>query len=252
MPIQLRKHTHEERVDLAKDISRRVLSKYGDSILAVFISGSTAKKLDRPYSDLEMIVVNRDGVDIPVKYYLHKGMVVEIDYVQESNFLKSARRITLNWPIETDQYRNRVALFERDGWSRKLDSAVSDLDQSGMTEALRSATVELVEDLSVLRNAQLIDDAIGIRARGIYLAGDAAKVILLLNQRYVLTTSWFWKQAFECPVKPVDFQKLIERAAGFVPSSLDEIVAATEELCDVVFEMIRNQGISLESQEIVV
>ncbi len=249
MPIPLRKYTHEQRLSLARDISTRILSKYGDSILAVFVSGSTSKKLDRPYSDLEMISVVRDGVGIPLKYYLYKGIVVEIDYRQESDLLKAASRITINWPIEADQYRNKIILYERDGWSQKLDEA-SDVDQSGMREALRYATVELTEDLSVLHNAELMNDTVGIRSRGLYLAGDAAKVVLFMNQRYVVTTSWFWKQAFECPVKPEDFRKRVERMAGFVPTSPKEIVVAADELCDELFNMVRDQGISIESEEL--
>jgi kanamycin nucleotidyltransferase len=54
---KLRKFTHEGRLRIAHDISDRVVEKYGNDILAVYVCGSTSKKLDRPYSDLEMIVV---------------------------------------------------------------------------------------------------------------------------------------------------------------------------------------------------
>ena len=93
---RLRKFTHEERVEIAQRISSLLLDKYKDSVLAVFIYASTAKKLDRPYSDLEVAAVMRDGVDIPPKYYMHKGLVIEIDYPQESNFLKGARKVEQN------------------------------------------------------------------------------------------------------------------------------------------------------------
>lgn len=250
MLTQLRKYTHEERLNLASDISARILSKYGDSILAIFICGSTAKKLDRPYSDLEMISVVRDGIDISTKYYLYKGIVVENEYHQESNFLKAAHQITRNWPIEADQYRSRITLFEQDGWLRKLDSAVSEIDLSGMMEALQYEAVRMAEDLSVLRNAQLINDMTGIRTQGVYLAIHAVMAIFLVNQRYVLTTSWFWKQAFDCPVRPVNFQKLVETVAGFVPASPKEIVAAAEEVCDALLNLVRERGISIESEEL--
>jgi len=70
MTVELRKLTHKDRLNIGRQISKRVLDKYGDDVLAVFICGSTSKGLDRPYSDLEMITVVRDGVDIPMKYYV--------------------------------------------------------------------------------------------------------------------------------------------------------------------------------------
>ncbi len=252
MPVPLRKYAHEERVSLAQSISEQILSKHGDSTLAVFICGSTSKKLEGLYSSLEMIAVVHDGTNIPTKYYLYNGLAVEIEYAQESNFLQAARRITLNWPIEADQYHNRIALFDRDEWLRKLDRTVSETDESEMVEALRAAAVEMVEDLSVLRNAELLIDTIGIRARGLYLTGDICKVVLIMNRRYVLPTSWFWKQAFECPIKPANFQQLIEKMAGFAPNSSRAIVQAAEELCEALVNMVRERGITIESEELLV
>ena len=166
MTAELRKLTHKDRLNIGQQISKRVLNKYGDAVLTVFICGSTAKQLDRPYSDLEMIVAVRDGVEIPMKYYLYNGLVVEIDYRQESNFLRAARRVTQNWPNEADQYRNRLVIFDREGWMRRLDEAVRESDGADFTEAIRWASISVTESMGVLRNAHLTGDMIGVRARG--------------------------------------------------------------------------------------
>jgi predicted nucleotidyltransferase len=143
---ELRKLTHEERLSIGRQISTRVLDKYGDSVLLVYICGSTAKNLDRPYSDLEMIVVVQDGVTVASKYYVHRGLVIEVDYRQESEFVKAARAFTKNWPMEADQYRNRIVLFEREQWTRRLDQAIVENEKADASEALRVAAVELTED----------------------------------------------------------------------------------------------------------
>ncbi len=51
--------THEERVTIAEELARRIVQTYGDAVLAVFITSSTAKGLDRPHSDLELTAVLR-------------------------------------------------------------------------------------------------------------------------------------------------------------------------------------------------
>lgn len=252
MTVELRKLTHKDRLNIGQQISKRVLNKYGDAVLTVFICGSTAKQLDRPYSDLEMIVAVRDGVEIPMKYYLYNGLVVEIDYRQESNFLRAARRVTQNWPNEADQYRNRLVIFDREGWMRRLDEAVRESDGADFTEAIRWASISVTESMGVLRNAHLTGDMIGVRARGRIIAGEGAIIVFLLNRRYVTTTSWFWKQAFECPWKPNDFEELVNRSASFTPASPEEIVKAAEQLHAEIMEMVGSRGVSIESDELIV
>ncbi len=237
-------------MELGGRISSQALDKYGESILAVFIYGSTAKKLDRPYSDLEIVVVVRDGLELPIRYYLYQGLIVEIDYRQEKDILKSARRVTSNWPIEADQYRNRIMLFERDEWTRKLDEAIREADRADFTEALRIATGSVVESLAVLKNAQLTGDELDLRTRGTYLAADAAKAVLLLNRKYVVTTSWFWKQAFECTLKPSNFEELVLTLVRSGQATIEQVVKSGEALAVQVIELVRAHGVLFESEQL--
>src|SRR5437879_13702737 len=105
--MQLKKHTHAERLELSRQLSKQIVDTYGDKIMAVLVTGSTAKNLDRPYSDLEMIVIVRDGVEIPIAQYIHYGMSIQIDYIEGSNFLKYSRRITLTRRYHRIHYETR-------------------------------------------------------------------------------------------------------------------------------------------------
>jgi hypothetical protein len=46
---RLRKYTHTDRLKVAHHISDRVVRKYGNDVLAIFICGLTSKNLDRPF-----------------------------------------------------------------------------------------------------------------------------------------------------------------------------------------------------------
>src|SRR3989442_15325970 len=131
--MQLKKHTHEERLAISRQLSKQILDTYGDKIVAVLVTGSTAKNLDRPYSDLEMIAIVGDGIEIPIAQYIHDGMSIQIDYVDGSSFLKDASRITFNWPLSQDQFRNRIVLYDPTAWVSKLDKVVSESETSGDT-----------------------------------------------------------------------------------------------------------------------
>ena len=52
--VPLRKVSHEERIEIGRKISSQILDSYKDAVLAICIYGSVAKRLDHPYSDLEI------------------------------------------------------------------------------------------------------------------------------------------------------------------------------------------------------
>jgi predicted nucleotidyltransferase len=251
LAMELKKHTHEERLNIAKQLCTKTVEKHGDKVLGVCIWGSTAKNLDRPYSDLEMLTIVRDGVEIPSINYLYQGMVVGIDYIQESDFLKDASRVTGDWALAADQFRNRIALHDPTGWFSKLDDAVASSDKVETTSVIRHRTTGLFEGVEVMKNAKLSNDEVGVRTAGFYLAWDVAKLVLLINKKYIFTSSWFWKEARECAVKPENFWKHIETLASFTKlSSTDEIIRSAEELVDEMQKIVASRGILVESSEL--
>ena len=248
----LREVSHEERVELGQKIASQILDTHKDAVLAICIYASTAKKLDRPYSDLEIFCVASDGLEIKNKRYVYNGVLVEIDYFQESNFLKEAKRVGWDWPLGADQYRNRIVLFERDNWLRILEKAVAENDSADPAEELRWATLTLTESLAAVRNAHIKRNHRDLRTRAFYLAWDTARVVFLHNREYVLTTSGYWKQLFECREQPKELRKLVDIVAGFVKSTDSEIIDAAEELWRETMVMVQPRGISIETIDITV
>jgi predicted nucleotidyltransferase len=246
MVPKLRKFAHQDRLKIARLISDRVVKKYGSRVLAIYVCGSTSKKLDRPYSDLEMIVVVRDTAEIPMKYYLHHGLIIQIEYLKSSKILADAEQFTDNWPWEADEYRNRISLYDRDGWFRRLNVAISKNERKDSLEAIRKSFMMMAESIAVLRNAVLKNDKVGVLSRGRVLADNTARILLLLNREYVTTTSWFWKISFELHKKPKDFKRLVEKMSGFVPTTVKEVVDSSERMYQEICDMVTDSGVKIE------
>ncbi|HZY48053.1 MAG TPA: kanamycin nucleotidyltransferase C-terminal domain-containing protein [Candidatus Bathyarchaeia archaeon] len=250
--VPLRRVAHRERVELARNIASRIVKTYKDVVLAVCIDGSTAKKLDRPYSDLEMFCVVTDGQEIPGKFYLYDGLLVQIEYFQESKFLKEAERVGFDWHLAADEFRNRIVLFERDEWLKRLDKAVEGNNRADFSEDLRWATLAMTESLAAVRNARLKNDWRDTKTRAFYLAWDVSRVVFLYNRKYVLTTSWFWKLLFECEEQPKNLQDLIDILAGFKERTGGEIADAAEELWRETMKMVQSRRFAINASDIIV
>jgi hypothetical protein len=85
--------THEERLAIARELAARILETYGEA-------------------------------------YIHRGILIEISYDQESTLLRDAARLGPRWPQQADEYRRQIVLFERDGWTARLDEAVAASDRA--------------------------------------------------------------------------------------------------------------------------
>ena len=250
MVPKLRKLTHEYRLRIANNLSNRIVAKYGNNVLAVYVCGSTSKKLDRPFSDLELIAVVRDRVEIPMKYYVHRGLIIHIQYPKSSDTLDDAQQFSDSWHWVADQYRNRIVLYERDGWFRRLDEAMAKSDKRDSREAIRKSLMMMTESMAVLRNDVLTNDKVGVLMRGRVLAEDAARILLLINRKYVTTTSWFWKIVFDLPNKPKDFKMLVEKMSGFVPTVEEEVAAASERMYKEISQLATHHGIKIERADL--
>jgi len=252
MSVHLDRFTHEQRIEIANRLCKLILEEYREQVLAVCVYGSTAKKLDRPYSDLEMFVVVRDGNEIPMKKYLFQGLIVGIEYPLESNLLKAASKMgwSLHW--EADGYRNRIVLFERDSWLSRLDQAVAVAEKADNTEAVQRSAMNLTEEMAVFQNTLLTDDPLVLKSRGVSLAQAAGDLVLLLNRRFVITTNRFWKQVFECTTKPVDLQELVEVLIGVRLSSKEQLRRCAERLYSKMMEIVVSSGVSLEARDLIV
>jgi predicted nucleotidyltransferase len=248
----LRKVSFEERVELGRKIASQIIDSYKDAVLTICIYGSVAKKLDRPYSDLEILGVVTDNLELTSKIHVYDGLLVEIDYFQESKFLEEAAKRGRDWHLGADMFRNRIVLFERENWLRILEQAVAENDSADLAEELRWATLTMTESLAAVRNAHLKPYHRDLRTRTFYLAWDAARVVFYHNRKYVLTTSWFWKQLFECQEQPKGFRKLVDIVAGFEKSTTSELVDAAEELWRETMSVVQPRGISIESKDIMV
>ena len=107
----------------------------------------------------------------------------------------------------------------------------------------------MTESVASLENDLLTNDKNGILMRGRTIAEDAARLVLLLNRKYVTTTGWFWKIAFDARRKPNDFNILVEKMSGFVPTE-KEVAAVSERLYKEVYVLVAHYVSGIECGEL--
>lgn len=227
-----------------------ILERYADTVLAVFVTSSTARGLDLEFSDLEVTAVHRDGSAPESRSYYHRGILIEVEHIEESRIL--APRMRPRWPVTSGGYRGRIVLYEKERWTERLEAALDAHDAVDPAPAQRGALIDLLEYRDKLRNARRTGDEIILRWCGSYVADSAANLVLFLNRRAMVTTRRFFRQALECPEQPPRFREYLEILLGVRSAAVETIAAASEDLTNGLIEFAAARGIDVESEELLV
>jgi predicted nucleotidyltransferase len=143
--------THEERLELARELTRRLLARHGEgALVAVGVHGSVARGDDHDGSDLDLAVVTAGPeVQAPDRFLAYQGTVVDLATITADAYLEEAGTIGPAWPLAADQYVHQLALHDPGGFFHKLrhvhETAV---EQAGADAFLAAAGYDLVQLLA--------------------------------------------------------------------------------------------------------
>src|SRR5688500_4920306 len=104
--------THEERLEIAQEVADRILEKYGDLVSAIAVYGSAARGEDTSHSDLDLWVATSRPVE-DVHFFVYRVIPVSINWDTEEGRIRSAGRVVPFWPMDADEFRSYLVLFER-------------------------------------------------------------------------------------------------------------------------------------------
>jgi len=154
--------TNDERLDLARELTRRLLARHGEGAI-------TAIGLHGPPPSIELAVVTTDPAAEIHEQALRLGIgdggddvVVEIAAIGDDAYLHEAGQIGPLWPLVSDQYVNQVALHDPDGFFHKLrhvhEAAVSSASDEVFAAAAGYDLVQLITWEARARAAELAGD----------------------------------------------------------------------------------------------
>jgi predicted nucleotidyltransferase len=180
--------THEERVELARELTAALLRRHGtDAIVAVGAHGSVARGDDGDESDLDLAVITaRPEVEVPDRFLRHRGTVVDLGAITADAYLEEAGHIGPAWPLAADQYVNHLALHDPGEFFHKLRHVHEAAVEQSPPEAFRAAAgydlVQLVSWEGKARDAELAGDLV-VASLAVKEAAVLAMLVVGLHTR---------------------------------------------------------------------
>ena len=100
--------THEERYNLALEISGRLSREMKDNLICFCLYGSTSRGTDTHWSDLEMLMITRE--EVPKKAFLEGLVPITTNSITEKKLCGILEEPGVEWPFYAGLVKNLVVL----------------------------------------------------------------------------------------------------------------------------------------------
>lgn len=241
--------THEERLQIARELARKVLDKHGDKVTAIAVYGSTAKSEDVAHSDLDLWVATNEPVE-DVRFISYRGLPISINWDTEEGRLRLASHVTPAWPLDADELRSYLVLYERGDFIERLIQAVGNLRDEDYGRAMQAFMPRVHETANKVRSAWERGDGYGVLSEGRALCLRAAVMLGLLNRRYYPGGRGIYKLSKQLEKQPKDYPRLLDLAGGFSTVEPERVYAASVELWDNLVRLVGEEGVQWELEEL--
>jgi len=134
--------THEERYNLALEISRKVSREIDENLICFSLYGSASRGTDTHWSDLEMLVITRE--EVPRKSFLKGTVLITVNSITEAKLRLILEEPDLQWPFYTGFVKNLVILAGDESKPSYYSSIVSSVPQEKLRKALKDNLSDLV------------------------------------------------------------------------------------------------------------
>jgi kanamycin nucleotidyltransferase len=203
--------TREEKMNMIRTVTDRLMERYGEDILAVGVYGSTAYQKEGRYSDIEMHVVTKDGVSIPGHEFIYGKFKLELSCREKSKLFERAARVDDGWSIWAGSFVNVLAIHDPEGIFPELKEIPFQASRESLRDMMRTFMIwEPYETMGKIRNNYENGNNNYIPLGAKDLAWQSAKLIGLANRKYYTTRARTYEESLDLESKPDGYRELVE------------------------------------------
>lgn len=202
--------TREEKMNMIRTITDRLMQRYGEDIIAVGVYGSTAYQKEGLYSDIEMHVVTKDSVTIPGHEFIYGKFKLELSCREKSKLFERARRLDDGWSIWAESYVNVLAIHDPEGIFAELKEVPFQASEESVREMMRIFMIwEPYETMGKIRNNYENGNSSYIQLGAKDLAWQTAKLVGLANRTFYTTRARTFEESLHLKSKPDGYRELV-------------------------------------------
>lgn len=174
------------RLQIAREISAELRQREGRNLLAVGVYGSVARGEDRPFSDVDLVMLVRTKRRRP-RLFVRDGILVSLLQMTPQEARDEVHGSPWNLPEALSGWRSMRILYDRSGVLRRLKIRARHPKASQFRAVVRRDFLGVYEDYGKLRNALQGGDSDEAREMAIWFTQGALMLLFCLERHVVRT-----------------------------------------------------------------
>ena len=243
--------TRDEKMEVIKEITKRLLLKHEETILAIGAYGSIGAGYDGPFSDIEMHVITKDGSELDSLEFIYDKFKIEISTKQKTAFFNMAKKVDDSWAIKASAFTKILPLYDPEQLFEAIKTYPLQLSEYDIKETMREFMVwEPYETIAKIRNNYKVNNLNYIPMGAQDLVWQTAKLIGLANKRYYSTRAKVYEESIVMTSKPLGYDALVKKVMAGELANKEAIYGHCEQLWEGLNIWYRDLGIDYKSKQL--
>jgi predicted nucleotidyltransferase len=239
---------HEERIQIAKYATEKMIKKYGKDILVGGIFGSTARNEDEKYSDLEMVFIVKDSSKARTVEFYYKDILISLDVLEISEVKKSIKNVDIMWPLRMARLFSLQITCGDKKILHNFHNMVKKIPKRKFKNTIQENVYHIKDGLNKIKtNKSLRDKRQAIAVAKEILYGINLSVALL-NKKYFTRNFYYnFPEAYKFKKLPKDYKKLVEEI--WLCTDVNKLFILNTKLINNFLELLEKNRIKPKSYD---
>lgn len=241
---------HQERWNLAEDISARMGTTYPDIIVGG-VYGSTARSTDTKWSDLELLFIVQDGSSLTNQHFMYRGTAVGYEALKKSELEKHLTTPTVKWPFWMGVLSVLKVLYG----NPEQVTAWLDHGKAVPVEKFKKIIETnlpnyILESYGRILSCRERKNTYDITCAVLEVVFEMNVVLCLLNKSWVTHDYYHGiEESFSFPRLPENYKDMV--SALWSARTIEEIVPLAEKLVKAFYNLLEQEGIAITEYQTV-
>ena len=238
---------HEERVDLAKQITDLLLEKRRDDVLLGGIYGSTAKGTDTEYSDLEMLFIVKAESNAKTFEFAFNGTPVHVEIRKLPKVERDITEVEIDWPLKMGSLFNLKVTCGDKAILNKFRKLLDEVPNDAFYEFIAKYAQLCYEGLGRLKSVKIRGN---IHETGLFVAEVLIEFMLLtaIFNREFINHDYLGglPESFKFKHLPKDYEKVARMLMSWNTLDLDETITLADRFVQNFVSFLVTKGIKVK------
>lgn len=236
---------HEERIQIAEHLTKKVLQRYKKHILVGGLCGSTARGEDHDYSDIEILFITQNNANLKSREFLLGDINIALAFERLQDVEKRLKRVDFYWPLEISRYFCFKRLWGDEKALQRFHQIIKSLPDKKFEQTLKESIPHTLDLLNKIRNARReksLPDAIEYVRELLYAINLS---LGLLNRKY-FTKNYYknFLDSFAFKKLPLNYEEVVKKL--WISKKLEEMANLSEKLINNYLELLKKDGLEGE------